>query len=526
VYSQEYGEHFARLKFPPSLPRLVPVSPSGPKIGYKRFHFIWLEQLVIANIHTLFPGLEVLEAYPFRVTRNADIEIQEDEASDLLLTIEDGLRRRRFGPVVRMTVAHTMPEHIRSLLTLNLRLDSKDIFPVDGPLGLSDLMDMYNIPRYDLKDQPYTPVIPASLRNRAQPTDIFNIIRQQDVLLHHPYDSFLPVVDFLRAAARDPNVLAIKQTLYRVGRDSPIVKALMEARENEKEVAVLVELKARFDEESNIGWARALERVGVHVVYGLIGLKTHSKVTLVVRKEPDGLRRYLHLGTGNYNGVTAQVYTDLGLFTANESLGTGVSDLFNRLTGYSNQKDYGDLLVAPVNLRQKMLAMIEREISKRSPDNPGHLIFKMNALVDAPMIRALYRASQAGVKVDLIVRGICCLRPGVEGVSENIRVISVVGRFLEHSRIFYFKNGGDEEIYLGSADLMPRNLNGRVETVFPVFDPALRQQIREEVLDTCLSDDRQARLLLADGTYKRLSPQKDQPSLCCQSELMRRAKLH
>ncbi len=526
VYSQEYGEHFARLKFPPSLPRLVPVSPSGPKIGYKRFHFVWLEQLVIANIHTLFPGLEVLEAYPFRVTRNADIEIQEDEASDLLLTIEDGLRRRRFGPVVRMTVAHTMPNHIRDLLTLNLRLDSKDIFPVDGPLGLSDLMTMYSIPRYDLKDQPYTPVIPATLRNRAQPSDIFNIIRQQDVLLHHPYDSFLPVVDFLRAAARDPNVLAIKQTLYRVGRDSPIVKALMEARENEKEVAVLVELKARFDEESNIGWARALERVGVHVVYGLIGLKTHSKVTLVVRKEPDGLRRYLHLGTGNYNGVTAQIYTDLGLFTANESLGTGVSDLFNRLTGYSNQRDYGDLLVAPVNLRQKMLAMIEREISKHSPDNPGHLIFKMNALVDAPMIRALYRASQAGVKVDLIVRGICCLRPGVEGVSENIRVISIVGRFLEHSRIFYFKNGDDEEIYLGSADLMPRNLNGRVETVFPVFDPALRQQIREEILGACLSDDRQARLLLSGGAYKRLTPQDDQPSLCCQTELMRRAKLH
>ncbi|HEY85289.1 MAG TPA: polyphosphate kinase 1 [Chloroflexi bacterium] len=526
VHSQEYGEHFARLKLPPSLPRLVPVPHSGSKIGYKRFHFVWLEQLIIANIHTLFPGMNVLEAYPFRVTRSADIEIQEDEASDLLLTIEDGLRRRRFGPVVRMTIAHTMPDHIRDLLTRNLRLDAKDIFPVDGPLGLSDLMDMYSAPRYDLKDQPYIPAIPTMLRNRAQPSDIFNIIRQQDVLLHHPYDSFLPVVDFLRAAARDPNVLAIKQTLYRVGRDSPIVKALMEARENGKEVAVLIELKARFDEGSNIGWARALERVGVHVVYGLVGLKTHSKVTLVIRKEPDGLRRYLHLGTGNYNDVTAQIYTDLGIFTANESLGNGASDLFNRLTGYSNQSDYGDLLVAPVNLRHKILAMIEREISKRSPDNPGHLIFKMNALVDAPMIRALYRASQAGVKVDLIVRGICCLRPGVEGVSENIRVISIVGRFLEHSRIFYFKNGGDEEIYLGSADLMPRNLNGRVETVFPVFDPALRQQIREEVLGTCLSDDRQARLLLSDGVYERLVPRNDQPALCCQTELMRRAKLH
>ncbi|RME51155.1 MAG: polyphosphate kinase 1, partial [Caldilineae bacterium] len=472
VYSPELGEHFARLKVPSSLPRLVRVPHAGPKLRHKRFHFVWLEQLIIANLPHLFPGLEILEAYPFRVTRNADMEIQEDEASDLLKTIEAGVRRRRFGPVVRLTIDHAMPDHIRDLLVRNLALDPKDVFPVEGPLGLSDLMALYAIDRYDLKDPPFVPATPAVLRNLPDPAHIFSVIRQQDILLHHPYESFIPVVDFLRAAARDPQVLAIKQTLYRVGRDSPIVRALMEARENDKEVAVLVELKARFDEESNIGWARALERVGVHVVYGLVGLKTHSKVTMVVRKEHDGLRRYLHLGTGNYNVVTAQIYTDLGLFTCNEALGAATTDLFNRLTGYSERLDYGKLLVAPVNLRQKFLSLIEREIEQHSAKNPGHLIFKMNALVDAEMIRALYRASQAGVKVDLIVRGICCLRPGIQGLSDNIRVTSIVGRFLEHTRIFYFRNGGAEEIYIGSADLMPRNLNGRVETVFPIEDPA------------------------------------------------------
>ena len=363
------------------------------------------------------------------------------------------------------------------------------------------------------------------LRNLPDPSHIFSIIRQQDILLHHPYESFIPVIDFLRAAARDPQVLAIKQTLYRVGRDSPIVRALMEARENDKEVAVLVELKARFDEESNIGWARALERVGVHVVYGLVGLKTHSKVTMVVRKEHDGLRRYLHLGTGNYNAVTALIYTDLGLFTCNEALGIAATDLFNRLTGYSERADYGKLLVAPVNLRQRFLALIEREIEQHSAKKPGHLIFKMNALVDAEMIRALYRASQTGVKVDLIVRGICCLRPGVKGLSDNIRVTSIVGRFLEHTRIFYFRNGGAEEIYIGSADLMPRNLNGRVETVFPIEDPALRARLKDEILNTYLADNVQARLLLPDGTYRRLKPADGEPAINSQLELLRRAQV-
>ncbi len=526
VYSPEKGEHFARLKVPNSLPRFVPVPHSGKKLPYKRFHFVWLEQLIIANLHHLFPGLDILEAYPFKVTRNADIEIQEDEASDLLTTIEAGLRRRRFGPVVRLTIDKSMPVHIRDLLVRNLQIDPKDVFEVEGALKLSDFWGLYGIDRYDLKDAPYVPVVPKVLRSLPGPEAIFSAIRQQDILLHHPYDSFLPVIDFLRTAARDPNVVAIKQTLYRVGRDSPIVKALMEARENDKEVAVLVELKARFDEESNIGWARALERVGVHVVYGLLGLKTHSKVTMVVRRERDGLRRYLHLGTGNYNAVTSQIYTDLGLFTADETLADDVSHLFNRLTGYSNLTDYKEMRVARVNLHEGMLALIDREIEKHSPENPGHLIFKMNALVDDEMIRALYRASQAGVKVDLIVRGICCLRPNVPRISENIRVVSIVGRFLEHTRVFYFYNGGEPEIYMGSADLMPRNLNGRVETVFPVKDASLRQTIHDEILQTVLADNVQARLLLPDGSYKRLSPKAGEPPLNSQMELMRRAKEH
>ncbi len=526
ISSPEHGEHFARLKVPASLPRLVPVPHSGRKLGYKRFHFVWLEQLIIANLQDLFPGLEILEAYPFKVTRNADIEIQEDEASDLLQTIEAGVRRRRFGPVVRLTIDKAMPEHIRDLLVRNLQLDLKDVFAVDGPLKLSDLMGLYYIDRYDLKDAPFVPATPAPLRNLPAPAAIFSAIRQHDILLHHPYDSFIPVVDFLKAAARDPQVLAIKQTLYRVGRDSPIVRALMEARENDKEVAVLVELKARFDEESNIGWARALERVGVHVVYGLLGLKTHSKIAMVIRKEHDGLRRYLHLGTGNYNAVTAQVYTDMGLFTCDEALAEDASNLFNRLTGYSNLTKYHKLMVAPVNLREKFTELIDREIRLHSAKNPGYMILKMNALVDDKMIRALYRASQAGVKIDLIVRGICCLRPGIPEISDNIRVISIVGRFLEHTRIFYFKNGGDEEIYLGSADLMPRNLNGRVETVFPVDDPALKARIFDEVLQTCLADNVQARILRSDGTYRRLSPKHNEVPINSQMELLRQAQQH
>jgi len=524
VYSPEEGNRFARLKVPTTLTRFIPLSSAGEKMRYKRFSFVWLEQLIEANLQFLFPGLEILEAHPFRVTRDADIEIQEEEASDLLKTIQAGLRRRRFGRVVRLTIDQDMPDSLSDLLVQNLELDPKSVFSVKGPLGLRDLLEVYTkVDRPDLKDPPFVPFIPPILRDCSKPEDVFEAIRQQNILFHHPYDSFVPVVDFLKAAARDPNVLAIKQTLYRVGGDSPIVQALMEARENDKEVAVLVELKARFDEESNIGWAKALERGGVHVVYGLIGLKTHSKITLVVRKEPDGLRRYLHLATGNYNATTAQIYTDIGLLTCDDTFGNDASELFNYLTGYSWQIEYRELLVAPVNLRQKLEAMIEREISKHRPDNPGHLIFKMNSLVDSKMIRALYRASQAGVKIDLIVRGICCLRPGISGLSENIRVISIVGRFLEHSRIFYFQNGGDEEIYLGSADLMPRNLNWRVETVFPIKTSSILATIRDDILKVCLQDTVKARLLLPDGAYQRLKSFDGQEPVDSQAELLRRA---
>ena len=524
IRSKIHGERFARLKVPSTLPRLVTVSISGGKKRPKQYTFVWLEQLIVANLQDLFPGLEIVEAHPFRVTRNADMEIQTDEASDLLHTIEAGLKRRRFGPVVRLTITKEMPDHIKELLIKNLEIDEPELYYTGGPLGLSDLMSLYSIDRPDLKYPPFLPVVPPPLQELSEPQEIFKVIRQQDIILHHPYDSFMPVVDFLKAAARDPHVLAIKQTLYRVGRDSPIVRALMEARENNKEVAVLVELKARFDEESNIGWARALERVGVHVVYGLVNLKTHSKITLVVRKEQEALRRYLHLATGNYNAITAQIYTDLGLLTCDETLGTDASELFNYLTGYAEMLDFQELLVAPLHLRQQLSELIEREIEKHTPENPGHLIFKMNSLVDGQMIRQLYRASQAGVRIDLIVRGVCCLRPGVDGVSENIRVISIVGRFLEHTRIFYFNNGGDEEIYLGSADLMPRNLNWRVETVFPIKDARLRDMIKQDILATCLRDNTQARILMADGTYQHLKPDNGQQLFNSQAEFLRRAQ--
>ncbi|HEX7588832.1 MAG TPA: polyphosphate kinase 1, partial [Anaerolineae bacterium] len=381
------------------------------------------------------------------------------------------------------------------------------------------LMGFYDIDRRDLKDPPFLPALPPALSEAGD--DIFAAIRRQDILLHHPYDSFTPVVDFLQAAAADPNVLAIKQTLYRVGRNSPVVEALLQAARNGKQVAVLIELKARFDEESNIEWARALEREGVHVIYGLLGLKTHSKIALVVRKEDDHIRRYVHLSTGNYNPATAQVYTDLGLFTCDEAMGADATDIFNYLTGYSTKKDYRKFLVAPINLRSGFEALIRREIELQRKGEPGHLIFKLNALVDKKIIQLLYEASAAGVKVDLIVRGICCLRPGLEGLSENIRVTSIVGRFLEHTRIYYFRNGGQEEIFLGSADLMPRNLDRRVEILFPVQDARLIRQLRDQVLATYLDDNVKARQMLSDGTYHRLQPAPDQSRMDSQAWLLK-----
>lgn len=512
VRSPEGEERFARIKVPTSLPRFVPVEPGR--------RLIWLEEVIAANLSALFPGYDILESYPFRVIRDADMEIQEDEAPDLLETIEQGLRQRRFGPVVYLAVDETMPDAMVHLLMENLEVAPGDVYPLQPPLGMGSLWDLHALERPDLKDVPYVPAVPPQVRDIKTSEQIFSAIRRQDILLHHPFDSFKPVLDFISAAATDPDVLAIKQTLYRVGRNAPVVRSLLEAQRNGKQVAVLVELKARFDEESNIGWARALETEGVHVVYGLVGLKTHSKITLVVRREPGGLRRYLHLATGNYNAVTANIYTDLGLLTCDPDMAADATELFNTLTGYSIQRFYRSLLVAPGPMRQRIEALIEREIETTRAGHGGRLIFKMNSLVDERLIRALYRASQAGVQVDLIVRGICCLRPGVPGVSENIRVISIVGRYLEHSRIYYFGNGGEAEVYLGSADLMPRNLDRRVEVLFPVKDPVIRNYLRGTLLEVQLRDNARARVLQPDGVYTCRDPLPGEKPIDSQAWLM------
>jgi polyphosphate kinase len=462
---------------------------------------VWLEDVIAAHLSALFPGTEILQSHPFHVTRDADIAIKELEAEDLLETIEEGVRQRKFGSVVRLIVTEEMPAAILTILMSNLELGTSEVYRSRRPLALKRLFSLYQLDRPELKDAAFVPVVPQALAEANDDEDMFALIRQGDIFLHHPYDSFQPVVEFLRKAARDPAVLAIKVCLYRVGRNSPIVEALLEAVEEEKQVAVLVELKARFDEESNIEWARALERAGAHVVYGLIGLKIHCKVALVVRREQDRIARYLHLSTGNYNAVTAHLYTDMGMFTADADIADDVSNLFNYLTGYARKSDYKRLLVAPVNLRSRLDALIEREIKHAAAGHKAHLIFKMNALVDPKMIRALYRASRAGVRIQLLVRGICCLRPGLTGISDNIEVTSVVGRFLEHSRVYYFHNGGEEEIYIGSADLMPRNIDHRVELLVPIRDPAMLRHLRDDLLTLYLSDNVKARQMLPNGTY-------------------------
>ena len=515
---------FARVKAPTTLPRLVPVGPpAGVADEDERARHAWLlwqEQLIAAHLDRLFTGLEIIGSWPFRVTRDAEMTIQEMEADDLLETVEEGVRRRRFGSVVRVSVETHTPQYVRDILVENMQLDAADMIALDAPLGTSGL-NLGAVDRPDLNDPLFVPAMPPEFEEEPV-TDVFALIRQHDMLLHRPYDSFAPVLAFLRQAACDPDVLAIKQTLYRVGRDAPVVKALLEAAGNGKEVAVLVELKARFDEESNIEWARALEREGVHVVYGLLGLKTHSKIALVVRREGDGIRRYLHLGTGNYNAVTARLYTDLDYLTCDEQMGADASDAFNGLTGYASVTEYRKFLVAPVNLRQGMEALIRREIDHARRGEPAHLILKMNSLVDRRMCKLLYQASQAGVKAELLVRGICCLRPGVPGVSENITVTSIVGRFLEHSRIFWFRNGGAEEVYLGSADLMPRNLDRRVEILFPVEDKKLVRRLRDEVLATCLADTVKARRMNPDGTYERVLPEPGEEPLNSQESFLAR----
>jgi len=500
LLSEGNGEdHFARVKVPDSLPQLVAVSaatgqrktPPAPQ------KFVWIEQVIGANLQPLFPGWKIIESHAFHVTRDAEVAIKELESDDLLETVEEAVWRRRFRKPVRLQTDSSIPEEVLSILIDNLEADPEDVYRVPGPLDLSRLRQLTSLDRPDLKDDPFDPAVPIAFHH-DEDEDIFAIIRAGDRFLQHPYQSFQPVVDLLNSAAKDPDVLAIKMTLYRVGRNAPVVQALLDAVENGKQVAVLVELKARFDEESNIEWARALERDGVHVVYGLVGLKVHCKIALIVRREQDGIRRYLHLGTGNYNTATARLYTDLSFFTCDPDLGADATDLFNSLTGYSRKSDYRKLLVAPVNLRDRLARLIRREIA-HGPN--GRLIFKMNALEDKQMIQLLYEASRAGVRVDLIVRGLCCLRPGVPGVSENITVRSIVGRFLEHSRLYHFQNAGDEEIYSGSADLMPRNLDHRVELLFPVLDRKLMRHLRDVVLERLLEDNRKARIGRPDGDY-------------------------
>jgi polyphosphate kinase len=509
IRDKKGNEKFARLKVPNTLARLIPIkrsSGAARKDGTIPFHhyFVWLEQVIMANLALLFPGMEVVAAYPFRIIRDADVQIQELEADDLLETMEQSIRKRRFASVVQLEIYESMPAPIRELLIENLEIRPNDVYVLPAPLGLSSLWQIYNnVERHDLKFPLYHPVVPKVFKDAVLAGDIFEVIKQQNILVHQPYDSFSPVIDFLRAAARDPNVLAIKQTVYRVGQNAPVVELLLEATERGKQVAVMVELKARFDEESNIGWARALEQEGVHVVYGLVGLKVHCKLIMVVRKEGDGIRRYLHLGTGNYNAVTSLTYEDTGLFTCDDAIASDVTDLFNYLTGYSTKHDFRKLLVAPINLRPGLEKLVRREIEQARSGQKAHLIFKVNAIVDTRFIALLYEASQAGVKVDLFVRSMCSLKPGIKGVSENINVVSIVGRYLEHSRVYYFHNGGKEEIYMGSADLMSR-IDHRVEVLFPIENAEHVRYVRDKMLETYLKDNTRARVMQEDGTYVRL----------------------
>ena len=495
------AEEFARVKVPKSLPRWVPTG-----VAHR---FVPLERLVTGNLSALFPGMEIVSSNAFRVTRYSDLELTHlEEPEDLMALIEEQVFRRRFAEVVRVEIESGTPPDLQKLLLDELREDQEDDIPslpdIDlvetGPLlAPSDLMALASLDMPDLRDPPFMPAVPKELRDTSR--SIFDVIREGDIMVHHPYDSFSASVEhFITSAALDENVLAIKMTLYRTTGDSAIVRALTEAAERGKQVVVLIELQARFDEANNITFARTLESFGVHVAYGLGGLKTHTKTTLVVRREGDGIRRYAHVGSGNYNAKTSRVYTDIGLFTCNPAIGADLSDLFNALTGFSRQRLYRKLIVAPGDMRKRFLELIERETEHAEEGRGGRIIAKMNALVDAEMIGALYAASQAGVEIDLIVRGICCLKPGVPGVSDRIRVISIVGRFLEHSRLYYFENDGDAEYYFGSADWMPRNFDRRVEAVAPVEGPALQKRLKS-LLETCLADNRQAWDLMPDGSY-------------------------
>jgi polyphosphate kinase len=484
---------FVRLKVPPTLPGLIQIG-DGER-------FTLLSEVIAASLGTLFPGMTVLHAHTFRVTRDADIDVREDEADDLLRALQKELRKRRFGSPVRLEVSAGMPDEMVGYLMESVGVEPDDVYVVDGPLNTPDLAQLCDLEWPDLKYRPLRLFVPAPLQERKS---IFDAIKRRDVVLHHPYTDYSVVIDFIQAAAVDPNVLAIKICLYRTGQQSEIAEVLRQAGEMGKQVTALIELKARFDEENNIEWAQRLERAGVHVVYGLIGLKTHCKLTLVVRREGQTLQRYVHVATGNYNPTSSSTYTDFGMLTADEEIGADATDFFNYLTGYSNQKDYRKLLVSPVNLREKLTDLIKRETANAKFGKSARIVAKLNRIADAHLIDTLYEASQAGVSIDLIIRGICMLRPGVQGLSENIRVRSVVGRFLEHSRIMCFANGGDAEVYIGSADWMVRNLNRRVEIVCPVEDPKLKNYLKDEVLEAYLRDNVNARELQPDGSYQRV----------------------
>lgn len=509
---------FATVQVPSVLPRVVPI----PSDKDNCTTIILLEQIIEKNIQKLFMNYKVLCATPFRVMRNADLTIDEDEAADLLIEIEKQLKKRQWGEAIRLEVEDDIDKRLLKILRKELKLGEDAIFKINGPLDLTFLMKVYGLEGFDqLKEEKYTPQQPKMLDSGR---GLFEQIREHDILLHHPYESFDPVVNFVRMAASDPDVLAIKQTLYRVSSNSPIIASLAQAAENGKQVSVLVELKARFDEENNIVWARKLEKAGCHVIYGLVGLKTHSKITLVVRKEEDGIRRYVHLGTGNYNDSTAKLYTDMGMFTCKPRYGEDATAVFNMLSGYSEPLAWNKLSLAPLWLRDKFLSLINREREHAANGRPARIIAKMNSLCDPGIIEALYDASAAGVEIDLIVRGICCLRAGIPGLSENIHVRSIVGTFLEHSRIFYFSNNGSPEYYMGSADWMPRNLDKRVEILFPVEDPALQEEIHN-ILDIQLADTKKAHLLMPDGTYVKVD-QRGKTPLNSQMHFCEQAKNH
>ncbi len=538
-------ERFARVKVPRGFPRFIALPQTLSRHEYHA-KATWvgvpLEQVIAHNLTNLFPGMRIRNHYIFRITRSADLELETDKADDLLIAIEQEIRKRRFGSVVRLEVERSIPPAIRQTLIDELDIEETDVYDVDGLVCLNNLFALMDLPLPHLKDPSWHPVTPASFQRvderesqfslinldpgielehwEAAANELFGLIRERDLLVHHPYHSFASTVQrFITLAAYDPKVLAIKMTLYRTSGDSPIVKALIAAAENGKQVAVLVELKARFDEENNILWARKLEKVGVHVVYGVPGLKTHTKTLLVVRQEAGEIRRYVHIGTGNYNPKTAGLYEDLGLFSCCPDLGADLTDLFNFLTGYSRQRAYRKLLIAPVTMRERMLALVHREIDHAHNGAPGRIIAKMNAITDGQLIRALYEASQAGVSIDLIVRGMCCLRPGIPGVSENIRVSSVIGRFLEHSRIFYFGNNDHPEYFIGSADWRSRNLDRRVEAIVPITDPHITQEL-DSILELMLKDNRQAWDLQPDGSYRQRHPQEPEAELGTHATLM------